>query len=135
MSLSQSSGQKGKSEPSKGQNCHGRRAIPLPNTNCRPAQEAVRDDHWKYTENPSSLVLSRLPGSGKPLRSSEKTHRPAARQWAPCLNLYQPKGKVFYFFRVTSTVKGESAWKRVGQHCARTGQGKTSAFLQQEINC
>ena len=37
-------------------------------------------------------------------------------------------------FRVTSTVKGESAWKRVGQHWARTGQGKTSAFLQQEIN-
>ena len=37
-------------------------------------------------------------------------------------------------FRVTSTVKGESAWKRVGQHCARTGQGKTSTCLQQEIN-
>ena len=44
------------------------------------------------------------------------------------------KRQSFLFLRVTSTVKGESAWKCVGQHCARTGQGKTSTSLQQEIN-
>ena len=45
------------------------------------------------------------------------------------------KRQSFLFLRVTSTVKGESAWKRVGQHCAQTGQGKNSTSLQQEINC
>ena len=52
------------------------RAIPFPNTNCQPAQEAVQEGHWKYTENPSSLVLSRLPGSGTPLCSFRKTDIP-----------------------------------------------------------
>ena len=63
------------------------RAIPFPNTNRRPVQEAVRKGHWKYTENPSSLVLSRLPGSGTPLRSFEKTDIPTACKKAQFLFL------------------------------------------------
>ena len=91
LSLSQSSGQKGKPEPSEGQNCHGRRAIPLAQASNRLV---AREGHCKCMEKPGAQPPT---NSGSPHRSSEKTHRPAARQWAPCLNLYQPKGKVFLF--------------------------------------
>ena len=91
LSLSQSSGQKGKPEPSEGQNCHGRRAIPLAQASNRLI---AREGHCKCMEKPGAQPPT---NSGSPHRSSEKTHRPAARQWAPCLNLYQPKGKVFLF--------------------------------------
>ena len=67
-SLSQVAGKAGtKKEP-----------FPSPTPTTGQRRTAVREDHWRYTENPSSLVLSRLPGSGKPLRSFEKTVIPTA---------------------------------------------------------
>ena len=65
------------------------RAFSWANTNRRPAQWAVREGHCKYTENPSSLVLSHLPSSGIPHRSIEGTFRPTA-------GLYLAKGSFLF---------------------------------------
>ena len=124
LNLSQSSGQKGKPEPSERQNCHGKRAIALEQLQPLDRPASPGKSHCKYREFPKRPAAY-LPSYRRwAFRSSEKTHRPAARQWAPCLNLYQPKGTVFYFFRVTSRTIREIAWKCMGQHCAQAGKGR-----------
>ena len=123
LSLSQSSGQKGKPEPSEGQNCHGRRTIPLAQASNRLV---TREGHCKWMEKPGAQPPA---NSGSPHRSSEKTHRPAARQWAPCLNLYQPKGTVFYFFRVTSrSIKTRAFFTRQAKLAQRKSRHLGASF-------